>query len=243
MKPKSFVLRIYAIHDADLINLYAHGISMATLAKNVLMAYAHNEPLHYTLPELTPIMNFPNRTCRTRFTISDEKTLTLLSQIRDRKINAFVKLLIRNALARQNISVFFEPGAAQFRIEQELNRESAMEPNTTPLKPGYKSITIEEMIDSITPSVKTPTKEEAKEEPGEEGKTDVKQPVEPKRAKKKAAVIRKEPEKETESYETPLYSITANFNDTEPEEIKEDESDQESMNIDMLRMLQQMDTF
>ena len=143
MKAEHFVIRIYASYDADLISLYAQGIPMATLAKNVLKAYAYGEELHYVLPPFEE--KTVNRTCRTRITVSDEKVLSVLHKIRPRKKNLFIKELMRNALVRQNLSAFFTDNA-YIAMENKINAELADKDGNILLRRGRKSLTLSEVL-------------------------------------------------------------------------------------------------
>lgn len=143
-KPEKVILRLYPPHDLDLIHLRLQGISMSQLGYNVLFAYAYGRDIKYIPPHVDHPYKGEYRTYRTSFTIKDKKMIEVLSKVRDKKKNAFVKELIRNALVRQNLSAYLTDAALVDKEQALLDEFDGEYKRLLPHK--RKKITLDELL-------------------------------------------------------------------------------------------------
>ena len=118
---KTVVVRIYASYDADLVWLCEQGVSIAPFAKSVLTDYTYGKEVRYTIPPSDTKCSKNIKTFRTRIVITDPNVIKVLDSIRPRRINLFIKTLLRNALARQNMGAFFLDDDDSEYISKEKN--------------------------------------------------------------------------------------------------------------------------
>ena len=101
--------RLYKKFDMDLIALYNMHYPVASMMRDAVIAYANGRPLHYWVDEPTFFDANDCDAVHSRFNIPDSDTITcyMLSHIKFRCKNAFVKTVLRNALIQQNLTCFF----------------------------------------------------------------------------------------------------------------------------------------
>lgn len=105
--------RLYKKFDMDLIALYNMHYPVASMMRDAVIAYANGRPLHYWVDEPTFFDANDCDAVHSRFNIPDSDTITcyMLSHIKFRCKNAFVKTVLRNALIQQNLTCFFTDNA------------------------------------------------------------------------------------------------------------------------------------
>ena len=101
------IMRFYKSHDPDLIALHKAGFSLSKLARRVIEAYAHRERLKVLIPEAPKTDISDCGAVRADFSTSDEDAVHLLKSIENKRRNQFCKVMIRNALTEQPLTVFF----------------------------------------------------------------------------------------------------------------------------------------
>lgn len=105
--------RLYKKFDMDLIALYNMHYPVASMMREAVIAYANGRPLNYLVDEPTVFNADDCDAVHSRFNIPDSDTITcyMLSHIKFRCKNAFVKTVLRNALIQQNLTCFFTDNA------------------------------------------------------------------------------------------------------------------------------------
>lgn len=105
--------RLYKKFDMDLIALYNMHYPVASMMRDAVISYANGRPLHYWVDEPTFFDANDCDAVHSRFNIPDSDTITcyMLSHIKFRCKNAFVKTVLRNALIQQNLTCFFTDNA------------------------------------------------------------------------------------------------------------------------------------
>lgn len=99
-------LRMYKRHDADLIMLKGHGVSISKLLVRALDDYTEGKRVKYRLPP--PIEAHVNRASTVRYhvKITNPDAEKLLKSIHRGYRNQFCKMLIRDALDAEPLAIF-----------------------------------------------------------------------------------------------------------------------------------------
>lgn len=122
-------IRYYKRFDPDLIALIQNGVDLTSQLPAIIKAYAHGETYHFYVPSSfckTVDLN-EQKQIHNRVTITDEKSIQLLSKVREGYRNTFCKILLREALLHQNLSAFF---LDQEIIQKECARVQNMDTDT-----------------------------------------------------------------------------------------------------------------
>ncbi len=141
------------------------GSSTVNIGVKQLRVIMDGNNFHYydgvreiTRKEIRKILSQKNQTCRVKVSIEDEKSIKLLSMIRSRKRNLFIKTLMRNALGRQNLSPFFSlesDGIIEvLDIENDIN-QALLDNGLMPLPRGRKK-TLHELIHTVMEKTEVP---------------------------------------------------------------------------------------
>lgn len=109
MKGTKVEIRIYKLFDTDLVALADSGFPVCEMMKTAVICYANGSPANFIIDE--PLYFDLNRkkNVRLRFNIppNDQKTLQLLKNIKHGYRNSFCKMVLRDAMVRQNLSCYF----------------------------------------------------------------------------------------------------------------------------------------
>lgn len=101
-------VKYYKQYDLDIIGLREMGYPIGDMIKKCLIAYANHTPIKLSLGKIEQSINFSDtKSFRCRLKITDATTVNLLKNIRPRYRNSFCKMLLRESLSMQNLSVFY----------------------------------------------------------------------------------------------------------------------------------------
>ena len=105
-----FFVRIYRRYDFDLYTLAINGYRIDDLIRDSVTAYAHGVPFHVYMDKVLPPSE-PSGKGKILYNItiesSDRETIEMLRHIVKGFRNNFCKACARNALLKQNLSVYF----------------------------------------------------------------------------------------------------------------------------------------
>lgn len=97
----------YKQYDLDLVGLRENGYPIGNMLKKALIGYANGAPIKFYVDECDIVKLADSKSFRVRMNITDEKTIELLKNIRNRMRNTFCKMLLRDSLVTQSLSVFY----------------------------------------------------------------------------------------------------------------------------------------
>ncbi len=102
-------IRIYKQYDTDLVALADNGYPVCEMMRAALVGYANGDPVMFKLDEHLFFDMNRKKNVRLRLNISssDKKTIDLLKHIKHGYRNTFCKMVLRDALSRQNLSCFY----------------------------------------------------------------------------------------------------------------------------------------
>lgn len=124
---KKITIRLYAIHDYDLICLYkTKGFDFISTIKDIIFEYSNGGFVSYLPPIFSEDMTNTKfkGTYKICFTVKDGRDdyiKDFLSQIKKRQINSLIKNLIRQSFLGRNISSYGVND--QFRLNTNRNNE------------------------------------------------------------------------------------------------------------------------
>lgn len=99
-------IRYYKRFDPDLLALAEIGINLSEILKKALYAYARGDRYQVLVPVSKPHDLSGRQGLHSAVTITDDQSIRLLKQIKHMFRNSFCKILIRDALVLQSLSVF-----------------------------------------------------------------------------------------------------------------------------------------
>ena len=124
-------LRFYKRYDVDLIALHKAGAPLGEYIKMALAAYTTGKPFHIFIP-FAPDHSFDDRQLlHTSVKIDDPATERMLLQIKHGYRNSFCKLILRDAIIFQNLSIYSsDPGYRRMERERIARIDPAEIPGT-----------------------------------------------------------------------------------------------------------------
>lgn len=148
MAKREYKVRLYGLHDADLINLARnYDIKFSTLVKESLICYVNKKEILFDLPEpfadVEPELNKMNIKFNLDDTNSEEiKVINLLDSIKTRYQNTVIKNIVRNYVKIPVTSFFIEDpkmGALIDSYNEDSRREEGYCPGLKKTK-AHKNI-------------------------------------------------------------------------------------------------------
>ncbi len=161
-----FNVRVYKQHDTDILMLIDAGFPVAKMITKALYAYAHGEPLFYSLEGLTYRDISATKCTRVRLELTDKDTIHMFCSLTDGYKNIFCKTILRNALIQQNVNCFFKQDSDT--VYQQKDLEIRMKP----VYPGLEIVSPDKKIVMDVSGVKKPSRK--KRTDNIEAKSDIK---------------------------------------------------------------------
>ena len=144
---KIFSVYIYTKDDPDLMAIHEAGYSLGGMIKVVLTGYVYKRPIKLINSQTYPLDLTDKKNFKVTFSITDEKIINLLKNIKNRHMSSFCKALLRSSFATPNFAGFFSHNSVYIKHEEDAIKEII---NTIPSEYSIYNISDFKLHRSVT---------------------------------------------------------------------------------------------